>query len=355
MPSEAHEIEIGDGRFDQAFYLEGPAPLLFALLDAETRRLLMAFPENTLRISGGELRAEVRRLNVTDTLRLLLDLAQRFAEPLDVAQRVAKNAREDSSSEVRLRNLLLLVRELPGEALTTEALRAACTDPSPKVRLRAAEVLGAETRGLLRELAESTEDDTAGAQAVAVLGQGLPPERTREILSQALRHRLFKTACACLEVLGGSSDPEDIGLLAQMLAREKSDRLTTVVQALEATNNPAAEPPLLAALQHIRNDVRVAAAKALSRTGTVAAVLPLQVAAGQTRDQDLRRAALQAVAKIQSRLQGASPGQLSLAGNEVGKLSLAEVEAGQLSLADSADGAGGRLSLPPESGPPRPV
>jgi len=352
-PAEAAgAIEIGEDRFDQAFYVEGPAPLLFALLDAEARRLLIAVPENALRIAHGELRAKAGLASFTETLRLLLDLARHLSQPLDVAQRLARNAREDASSEARLRNLLVLVRELPGETVTREALRAACTDPSPKVRLRAAEVLGADTHSLLLELAASTEDDTAGARAVALLGRELPPERTREILGQALRHSLFKTARACLEALGGSSDPADIDLLAKALMRETGDRLATVVQALEATHSPAAEPPLLAALRHIRTDVRVAAARTLGRIGTAAAVLPLQETAAQTREQDLRRAALQAVAEIQSRLPGASPGQLSLAPPDAGQLSLAETEAGQLSLADAASG---QLSIPPESGPPRPV
>src|SRR6185436_5845866 len=68
------------------------------------------------------------------------------------------------------------------------------------------------------------------------------------------------------------------------------------------------------------------------------------------RDKDLHRAARQAIAEIQSRLQGASPGQLSLAGAEGGQLSLAE--GGELSLATDpagqfslAQAEAGQLSL----------
>ena len=49
-------------------------------------------------------------------------------------------------------------------------------------------------------------------------------------------------------------------------------------------------------------------------------------------DLELRRAARQAIAEIQSRAEDASPGQLSLAGTEAGQLSLAHDPAGQLSL-----------------------
>jgi molecular chaperone DnaK (HSP70) len=50
-------------------------------------------------------------------------------------------------------------------------------------------------------------------------------------------------------------------------------------------------------------------------------------------DKRLRSAARQAVARIQSRRVGASPGQLSLASDEAGQLSLADEDPkGQLSL-----------------------
>lgn len=87
----------------------------------------------------------------------------------------------------------------------------------------------------------------------------------------------------------------------------------------------------------------VAAADALGRIGSVGAVLPLKEAAESSWfDRDFRRAARQAVAEIQSRLQGALPGQLSLAGTEAGQLSLAQAETGQLSLAKDP---AGQLSL----------
>jgi HEAT repeat protein len=351
-PDSAREIEIGDEFFDSSFYVVGPMRLLFALLDAEARRLMIAAnASNTLQIGDGELRAEVFFPQMTGILRLLLEIAGRFTQPLDIAQRLAENARRDPEAGVRLRNLLLLAREFPGEA-ATEALRAACSDASPRVRLRAAQELGAEARGILLKLAESTEEDTVAAEAVSSLRRELPLERARAILVQALRRRRLRTAGACLERLGDSAYAEDVGTLAKVLALEKGDLAAAAAQALGATGSPAAEPPLLSALRHERTDACVAAVKSLGRIGTAAAVLPLKEAAEQTRDQELRGAARQAVAEIHSRLQGASPGQLSLARAEAGKLSLAAAEAGELSLVDPADDAGGRLSLPEEAKSP---
>jgi len=45
----------------------------------------------------------------------------------------------------------------------------------------------------------------------------------------------------------------------------------------------------------------------------------------------------QAIAEIQSRLPGASPGQVSLAEGETGQLSLADDSAGRVSIADRGD------------------
>jgi HEAT repeat protein len=331
-PHRASEIEIGDEPFDKAFYIVGPLRLLFALLDEKARRLMIAANVGkTLEIAGGELRVDVSFRQMTETLPFLLALTQCFSHPLDIAQRLAGSSRLDSNAEVRLRNLLLLVHEFPGEPGTLAALRRACMDAKLRIRLRAAQELGAEGRGVLSELAESTKDDAVSAQAVASLGRELPLERARAILIQALRRRLLQTARACLKMLGSGGAPEDIDTLAEVLADEKGDLAAATAQALGATGNLAAEAPLLLALEYELMDARIAAAKALGLVGSAATVLPLQEAAAGWGRQELRSAARQAVAEIQARLQGASPGQLSLAETQAGRLSLAE-EAGRLSI-----------------------
>jgi HEAT repeat protein len=315
-PAGAREIEVGDGRFDSMFFVEGPARLLTLLLDAETRHLLAgAHAAGRLTIAGGEICVETFDSLLASLLPTLLDLARRFSSEVDVARRLAENARQDSTAGVRLRNLLTLAREFPREPETIETLRAACADASPQVRLRAAMALGAERHDVLTEVAASLEDDESSAQAVAHLGRELPFERCLALLDQALRRHRIRTARACLEALGRNG------------------------------NAAAAEPPLLLALQHEEMDIRIAAASALGRVGSAAAVLPLKEAAQGS--PELRRATRQAIAEIQSRLQGASPGQLSLTGNEAGQLSMADAEAGQLSLATDP---AGQLSLPQTPG-----
>ncbi len=126
-------------------------------------------------------------------------------------------------------------------------------------------------------------------------------------------------------------------MLAKVLAVEKPELAEAAADALGATGDPSAEPALLAALGRPHAPVRAAAARALGRVGTTAAVLPLQAA--EARDAAVRAVARQAIAEIQSRAKGAGPGQLSLAGGESGRLSLAGGEEGRLSLALSSRGA----------------
>jgi HEAT repeat protein len=362
-PFGAREIEMGDESFDNNFYIVGPMRLVCALFDAETRGLLLRVnAASRLAISGGELRAELSDSQIPEVLPLLLDIGRRFAQPLEAPQRLAENARQDPAAGVRLSNLLLLIRELPGDPMTLDALHNACADPSPRVRLRAARELGAEGRAVLMEVAERTEDDDASAQAVSILGRELPSERTTAILKQALRWRHLQTARACLESLGRSG-PTAVDTLAKVMAREQGELATAAAMALGETGSPSAEPPLTVALQREQADLRVAAASALGRVGSSAAVLPLKDSAERfSRDPELRRATRQAIAEIQSRLQGASPGQLSLSGGEMGQLSLTEAEAGQLSLATAASGQlsfpsaePGQLSLDGEEPAIRPV
>ncbi len=309
------EIEIGDPQFDRTFFIEGPMRPVLALLDAETRRLLTrANAEGSLQITTGTLRVEhMSDEQVPRVLPLLLHIGQRLAQPVDVVRRLADNANRDPEAGVRLQNLRLLIRELPEAPETVEALRTACSDQSPEMRLQAAKALGSEGRDVLLDLAESLVDDAVSAEAVATLDRELSFERTQALLDHALDKRLLKTARACLEALGKSGDAA------------------------------AVEPSLIRALQREEADLRVAAAHALGRVGSAAAVLPLKETTERFwLDQELRRATRQAIAEIQSGLPGASPGQLSLAGTEAGQLSLAQAEAGQLSL--STDSAG-QLSL----------
>ena len=326
------ESEVGDRVFDDAFFLEGPAQPILALLDEETRKLLTELNGmSKFSIASGELTATFYRdERITDILRHLLALGERLVPPFDIAQRLAENANQDPIPGVRLQNLLLLIRERVHDPETAGALRKACSDPFPEIRLRAAKQLG--DKGVLLDLAEKLEDDAVSAESLSILD--LSSERVDTILDLALKQGRLRSARVCLAALGRHGAIEK---LAQVL-ESHPELAPAAAEALGATGSPAAEPPLIQALQREEVEVQVAAANALGKVGSPAAVLPLKEAAERSRlDLDLRRATRQAIAEIQSRIRGASPGQLTLAGTETGQLSLAHDPAGQLSFDDETD------------------
>jgi HEAT repeat protein len=353
-PWKTQEIEIGSQSFDEMFFIGGPARLVFALLDAETRNLLIHASgeiSNRIEIFGGQLVVEMADRQLSHLVPLLLRIGEWFTQPVDIEQRLVQNATRDPEAGVRLRNLLLLTREFSGDPETREVLRAACSDPSPEIRLRAGRALGAEGFPVLVKLTEDLEDDAVSAEAVSILGRELmsEPERIQNILSRALDRGCHQTALACMNAMGRDGDASSVVVLAKVMEGEQEKLAVFAAQVLGTIGSPEAEGPLILALQREQAGLRVAAANALGRVGSTSAVLPLKEAAERfSRDPELSRATRQAIAEIQSRLPGASPGQLSLAGTDAGQLSLATDPAGQLSF---QPGEPGQLSLSDEGTP----
>ncbi|HEX6862032.1 MAG TPA: HEAT repeat domain-containing protein, partial [Thermoanaerobaculia bacterium] len=306
-PGFVPEIDLRDMAFDGEFHILGPALLVSALLDEETRRLLsLVNTEGRLEISAGALRVDLPDGKVPRVLPMLLDLRKRFAAPLHIPRRLADNARQDPVPGVRIHNLLLLINELPDAPETAEALRAVRSDPSPEVRLRIAIELESEGRDIRRALATDLQDDDASARALASVGGDLPFEQLRDLLDRALSRHRRQTAGACLTAIGYSGDAAAVEVLANVLEHDYGELAPVAARALGATGSPAAEPPLLQALERDHVDLQVAAAEALGRAGSAATVLPLkEVAERSSLDAGIRQAARRAIAEIQSRVLGA--------------------------------------------------
>ncbi len=339
----AREIETGDDAFDDAFYVTGPETAVRAVLDDATRRLLLGLlVEVDLEIVNGQLRGQVAygggvvslhaRL-LSRTLPVLFDAARRLRRPSDIVARLAHNARTDRSDRARRENLLCLARDYPDAETTRETIRAACTDPSSEVRVRAAVALGEEGRPVLLALVrDPDEDDLPTARALATLGDRLATDEVGTLLGHALRAHRMETARECLLRLGRHGDEGAVAAIAKVMAVDRGPLAVAAAQALAKSGRPEAEAPLLAALAHGSPELRREAATALGRVGSPASVLALKDIESRDADDATRRAARQAVAAIQSRLPGASAGQLSLASTDAGALSLAEDESGRLSL-----------------------
>jgi HEAT repeat protein len=327
-----------------------------AVLDAKTRTLVQALLRKDLPAVGtvvigdvavrdGELLWELEEDGpgviqdvIPRALAFLLDLARRLSPPSDLPGRVAENLATEPEWRVRLESVRVLAAHT-GHAAARAALSRACGDERAEVRLEAALARGGEeARATLVEIALlASTDDALAARAVARLDEGTPRDVLLRLLGSALRTRRAATAVACLGRLGALGGSEVVHALQEVLAIEGGELAAAAVRALGACGTTEAEPSLLEALGHAEAPVRVAAAEALGRVGSIAAVLPLQEAAdGHRFDGELRRACRQAVAQVQARLPGASPGQLSLAAGDEGRLSLAEPDAsGRVSIAES--------------------
>jgi hypothetical protein len=331
-------------------------------LDAETRRVLSPLIEGKIaarRAPGSSVGASVvirpgsivatfeekeanqlLQQHFKSVLQTLCEAADRLQPPAGLVSRIAENARADPEWRARLANLRMLLRQYPRHPVTAGALERACHDQRQEVRLEAALALsiGKAEPTLLEIAADELAPDALAGRAVAALGERPPRDRVPAILDHALRTRRHEVAGACLELLGRRGGVEVVEPLAKVLALEKGELAAIAAHALGASRTTSAESPLLRALlSHARN-IRVASAQALAEVGSAAAVLPLKEAAERDPgDASLRKATREAIAAIQARLGGATPGQLSLAEGDAGQLSLADEDPhGRVSIADAA-------------------
>ena len=355
------ELEVGDDAFDRAAYLQGAPTLVRALFDVDTRRLMRQLLGGEIRVDRrGEVKALSVRVSVSDdelrvsipdrlftstsawlpeVLPQLLDLGGRLRRPDDLAAKIAANTRVEPVPAVRLANLQTLAREFANHPATREALTPALGDGDHGVRLHAALALGPDGRQVLADIAGRDDaPDTIVARAIEALGADFGPERAVEKLGPAIRDGRVAVARACIAIIGGAGTPAGIEALAGLLRAGPPDLGAAAAAALGAAPNAAAEAALIEALGSEAAEVRVAAATALGRGCSPLAVVPLRNVVGRhPLDLELRRAAREAIAKIQERVTGASPGQLSLAPDAAGQVSLAEEdERGRVSLEPDA-------------------
>jgi hypothetical protein len=358
--AKPHDIEIGDEFFDAEVEVHGAPDRVRALLDADTRHVVRWMMRNRLYVPGrapvfirgtvsilhGHLRVLLRDDPMPPTpgeLRELVEglvaFAERFDCPADVAARLAATIEREPEWRARVYGLEVLATSHPTDAATISALRRALADEVPEIRLQAALGLGAEGRDTLLEIVRSRQaEDVISAHAIEALAANIPTDLAVSLLLEALRSRRLHIAGACVRVLGLHGGTAAAPLLAKVIALESGELAVSAARALGKSFTSEGEAALLAALQRGEPDVVVAALEALGRVGTVRAVMSIQeVAAEPDSPDDVRIAARQAVAAIQSRLPGASPGQVSIAESEAGQLSLADDDPrGRVSLEESS-------------------
>jgi hypothetical protein len=334
------EIEVGDPGFDDEVYAQGPEDTLLPLLDNEARaavRDVVALRAG--RIVDGTVRTEVRGYgnpNALDAaLSKLLRAARHLRRPDDVVERLATIASDDDFPAVRVRCLDLLGRKYPAHDRARQAFRDALRAADTEMRLIAAIALRDEGDSTLLQIAASTtEYQRLAARAIVALGPKLPLENAIAILDAAVTHERPATAHAAIDALARIGGDAAVASLGRALQRARGELALATVAALGACADAGAEAPLLTALASDESALRETAAHALGRVGSPASGAPLHATVdAPLLDLGLRSAARQAIAAIQSRVPGASPGQISIAVGETGRVSLSDDDhAGCLSI-----------------------
>jgi hypothetical protein len=236
------------------------------------------------------------------------------------------------------------------------ASRAALGHPDAALRVASATALGDEAAGALVAVArDRTVAEEVRVRAVQQLASRCSRAATVQRLDDLLASEAVSLPMAVLTAvavaLGELKHADSVPRLAALAPPADARLGLALARVLGDLGDASVELALLTLLAMDDDAVRTAAARALGRVGTVAAVeLLLPHSKGLLTDGDVKRAARDAIAAIQSRLGDVEAGRLALADGtaDAGGLSLAQ-QPGQLSV--TPDEAG--LSLTSDPGSPR--
>lgn len=354
-------LATGDHPFDIRVKVEGDEATARALLDWKTRELVQQ-----LILQGGQVEDSRVTLSQNDpfgasstsqderaaysvkALDFAVDVSHRLATSgIHLPARLADNATKDRLPGVRQQNLLTLERHFPKSPECLSSYRAALADPTPELRVLAADFL------LNRPGTELADvDEAAKALGEVANRKHLPADlrarslkslshhrirnkavraKTESILEEMLDEKkteLLVAALGCIAVLKpGAFVPRLLALVPEADAPVAA----ALARALGQLGDIQAQPALLRLLQSEDPQTQQETAKALGKMGDVEAVESLLELARRAKS-PLNEIASDAVRRIQGRLPEAEAGQLSL-------VAPTELE-GALSPADDAPGPG---------------
>ncbi|MCK6547119.1 hypothetical protein L6R52_14815 [Myxococcota bacterium] len=310
---------VGDPAFDGAVAIRGDRPIVLAALGARARAAYLELRRTAdVTVVAGALTCQLAGATsgprVTALVEGLVELAELLAvDPARLEDALVRNLETERVPTVRLALFRAITGGHASDAVAERTIERALRHPDPALRLEAATLAGHRGHVIFAILAKNAEvADELRARAIERLAEeaGEGHVDPVELLS-----------------LGG-------GPLALVAAAEW-------VRELEPAG---AEPALVPLLSHDATPVRIAAAEALARVGTIAAVEALGTAErGLFVDRDLKRAARGAIHQIQARAGAhAGAGQLSIAApaEEGGALSVVARTEGALSVAKTGEAGG---------------
>ncbi len=320
----------GDATFDASVVVRGEQPWLTPALDVKTRRLVWPLLKQGGLVAAGCVSAHVSGLSPSPArLRESLDTAHRVAKALAFPpearpRRLASKALDDPDWTCGHRAIEQFINDYKGFRQDDADRERDLADRSAVFRLAAAlHLRGAAADDTLADLATKTDVYRVATRAMDGL-IARDPARAGHVAAAMLAGPRTAFNVRAWSALAASPDARHRALLLDLTPEQSSRNAYSLVQVL-ATLGPAAEPQLIAILANDDPFTLRMLSHELGQLGTRAAVAPLlERAEAPKMEPKARQALLEAVRRIQSRLEG-----------DGGQLSLAEPRAeGALSLAD---------------------
>lgn len=238
-----------------------------------------------LRAAGMISLARVREPGSTEVRTAL----QHLSEATPTRVRALRRLTRSTSAEVRGEALGQLADE--GFAMAADEMVKALYDPLPKVRRQAAQALArlrdpASQHQAATALIEqlSQHPDLVEEETIEALG-GMRDERSIDLLSTLLKSPRTLVRRAAAKALGAMEVPAAVAPLIEAAgAADDPDLRRAAVQALRRLEAPEAAPTLAAAVLDQRASVRVAAAEAVAELEIAEAAPMLRTALEQYHD-----------------------------------------------------------------------
>lgn len=313
------DLKIGDSHFDHAVVVRGDPTHLRAVLDAETRREIVAAVAQGIVVENGEL-VWIQRGLVTDGGKLR-----------ERARQLVRLARALTASRHREALLRIVTTERQPEvvqgALTTllgrwqlSADEQATLLGHAEASVRLATVAGVGRSAwpgawpVVEAIARASgEDAPLRAQALALLAQA-DADRAVPVALEVLSARPeLPVVLGALAMLEAAATCPPLAILARLMAVPSADLRAAIARCLLHSPEPA-EAQLLELLVESDDMTAIAVARALGVHGTIGAVMPLRARAqGLLVNRRVREAIDATIAELQGQVDPAIGGGLSLA------------------------------------------
>ncbi len=326
------------------------APRLFLDTTGAEWRTLAACPARcSVRVSDHRVRIEHEgELTDSGEIEAMIRAAALLARLLNRShEETMRSFREDAAAallpEDRVRALRWLAGKHAAEAGIEDIARAAIADPNPQVRIAGARALGAEGASTLHAIVlDRGSPERDRSDALSALAEVVDAERLAPLLVDGLDSSAPSELRRRAVALVGERRLVQFLPELERLAERSGAQSSCEIAAALARLGSGAEPTLLRLLLDPAEAVCLAAIQSLSAVGTAASVESLHGVGDRSRaSRAIHDAARDAVAAIQSRIEGAEAGQLSVAdaADPHGALSPVDGRSGGLSETDPGSSA----------------